>query len=319
MARVRLNRSNSSSPLPQRIARCLGKALEHLQHRLAIGQEHVAPHGRVRRGDAGEVAETTGGIFDDFRLGDFLQVAGGADDRIGDQVRQVARHRQHPVVMVGGHQFDIGAQPPPELRDPLDGEFICAFWRGDDAPALLEQRGEARLRPAALGACDRMGGDDRRTGQRFGQRGEDRALAAAHVGHDRLGGQIVGELGGDHAHRADRNAQHDQIGIDHARARRVRDIVRQIERAHRLAHRRVGVIGGNPRGRHGFARRPRDRGADQAQPDDGDPREGQHQAPFASDSTIWRSAATTPFTSSSVPMVMRKAWPSPWLGSQRTM
>jgi hypothetical protein len=33
-------------------------------------------------------------------------------------------------------------------------------------------------------------------------------------------------------------------------------------------------------------------GADQAEPDDGDPREGQHQAPFASDSTIWRSAAT---------------------------
>src|SRR3546814_8766396 len=47
----------------------LGEALEHLEHRLAIGEEHVAPHRRVRRGDAGEVAETAGRIFDDLALG----------------------------------------------------------------------------------------------------------------------------------------------------------------------------------------------------------------------------------------------------------
>src|SRR3546814_12607141 len=47
----------------------LGEALEHLEHRLAIGEEHVAPHRRVRRGDAGEVAETAGRTFDDLALG----------------------------------------------------------------------------------------------------------------------------------------------------------------------------------------------------------------------------------------------------------
>jgi hypothetical protein len=47
----------------------LGEALEHFQHRVLVGQEDVAPYRRVRRGDAGEVAEAAGRIFDDFALG----------------------------------------------------------------------------------------------------------------------------------------------------------------------------------------------------------------------------------------------------------
>src|SRR3546814_5427404 len=36
----------------------LGEALEHPEHRLALGEEHLAPHRRVRRRAPGEVAGT---------------------------------------------------------------------------------------------------------------------------------------------------------------------------------------------------------------------------------------------------------------------
>ena len=86
----------------------------------------------------------------------------GADDRIGDQVRQMAGDREHAVVMVGRHRLDLGAQPPPEFGDALDRGVGRVVGRGEDAPAAVEQRGEAGFGPAALGAGDRVRGDDRR-------------------------------------------------------------------------------------------------------------------------------------------------------------
>ena len=40
-----------------------------------------------------------------------LEIGRGADDRIGDQMRQMRGHRQHPVVMLGGHRHDLHAAP----------------------------------------------------------------------------------------------------------------------------------------------------------------------------------------------------------------
>src|SRR5688572_14773648 len=47
----------------------LAEAAQHFQHRLAVVEEDVAPHDRVGRRDAGEVAETGGGELDDLALG----------------------------------------------------------------------------------------------------------------------------------------------------------------------------------------------------------------------------------------------------------
>src|SRR3546814_5964207 len=77
----------------------LVEALQGREHRVPVRKEDVPPHHRIARRDAGEVAETARRIFDDLALGHLFQLARGADDRIGDQVRQVARHREHQVMM----------------------------------------------------------------------------------------------------------------------------------------------------------------------------------------------------------------------------
>ena len=98
-----------------RIASGRSEAVEHFQHRPPVVQEHVAPHGRVRRGDPGEIAKSAGRILDHLAAGHLLEVGCGADDRIGDQMRDMAGHRQHQVVMLGIHDLDRGAEPFPEI------------------------------------------------------------------------------------------------------------------------------------------------------------------------------------------------------------
>src|SRR5579859_517899 len=58
----------------------LGEAAEGLQHRVLVGQEDVAPHGRVGGGDAGEVAKAPGGVLHHLAAGDALEVGGRAHD-----------------------------------------------------------------------------------------------------------------------------------------------------------------------------------------------------------------------------------------------
>jgi hypothetical protein len=106
------------------------KRPEHLQHRLLVVQEDVAPHGRVGGGDAGEVAEAAGRELDHLALGDLLEVGGGADDVVGDQVRHVAGDGQHQVVVVRRHHLDLRAAAPPEGREAVDGGRVGVRARG---------------------------------------------------------------------------------------------------------------------------------------------------------------------------------------------
>ena len=62
---------------------------QHLQHRVLVGEEDIAPHGWIGCGDASEIAETAGGEFEHFRACHFGEFVGGADDGVGNQVRQV--------------------------------------------------------------------------------------------------------------------------------------------------------------------------------------------------------------------------------------
>ena len=93
---------------------------EHLQHRVLVVQEDVAPHGRVGGGDPGEIAKPAGRELDHLRAGDLFEIRRGADDVIGDEMRHVARDRQHEIVMRGAHDFDMRSQRFPERPHLLD-------------------------------------------------------------------------------------------------------------------------------------------------------------------------------------------------------
>ncbi len=115
---------------------------EHLQHRVLVVQEHVAPHRRIGRRDAGEIAKAAGRELQHLGArhgGEFLR---GADDRVGDQMRQMAGDRQHHVVMLGRHHLDVRAERAPERVEFLDCGRIRAIGRRQDAPAVDEQFGK---------------------------------------------------------------------------------------------------------------------------------------------------------------------------------
>ena len=90
-------------------------------------------------------------------IGDLLQVGGGADDVVGDEVRHVAGDGEHDVVMLGVHRLDLGAAgartrrawPPPAASVP---------GAASGCTSGLEQLGEAGVGTGMLGAGDRVAG-----------------------------------------------------------------------------------------------------------------------------------------------------------------
>ena len=56
----------------------------------------------------------------------WLELVGGADDGVGDEMRQVAGDAEHEVVMLGRHGFHVGAEEPPERREALDRGLVGA-------------------------------------------------------------------------------------------------------------------------------------------------------------------------------------------------
>ena len=194
-ARVRVKRSNSLSPSPQRIARCsedevLREPRQHFEDRVLVVQADVAPHGRVGGGKAGEVAKARGRIFDHLGLGDRLKVVGGADDVVGDDVRQMRDDGEHHVVVVGVHRVDVGAAAPPEFGQALERCGIGARQRREDAPAVLEQVGKAGVGAGFFRAGERMAGDEMHVCRHMRLHLRDhRALGRADIGDDGAGFQ----------------------------------------------------------------------------------------------------------------------------------
>ena len=126
--------------------------------------------------------------FSTSDLRDLAQLECGADDGVGDQMRQVAGHRQHQVVVVGGHGLDLGAERAPERREPLDRGRVGALGRRQDAPAVDEQLGEAGVGAGVFGAGDRMRRHEVDAGGQVRRHvAHDRALHRADVGDDGAG------------------------------------------------------------------------------------------------------------------------------------
>src|ERR1700733_16113025 len=95
------NRAGAGEMLEQRLAVAaadgpgeLGEVLvegaEHFQHRVLVGEEHVAPHDRIGGRDAGEIAKTAGGKLQHLGFRDPFKLIRCAYDGISDQMRQMA-------------------------------------------------------------------------------------------------------------------------------------------------------------------------------------------------------------------------------------
>ena len=54
-------------------------------------------------------------------------LVGGADDGVGDQMRQMAGDGEHQVVVIGRHGLHIGAEQAPERGELLDRRRIGAL------------------------------------------------------------------------------------------------------------------------------------------------------------------------------------------------
>ena len=142
-----------------------------------------------------------------------LQFVGGADDGVGDQMRQMAGDGEHQVVVVGVHGLDIGAEQAPERGELFRRLRVGALRRRQDAPAVDEQLGKAGIGAGIFGARHRM-----RRHEMHGLRqmrahvAHDRALDRADVGHGRARRQMRRDFLGHRAAGADRNAEDDEIG-----------------------------------------------------------------------------------------------------------
>jgi hypothetical protein len=149
-ARVRVNMSNSVSPSPPTDGALKNRQIfreprEHFQDRKAVVEADVTPHGGIRSRQSGEIPKARSCVLDDLGLRNVLQVIGGADDVVGDNVRQVRNDGEHHVVVLRIHHVDIRPAAPPEFRQLFYCGRIGSGQGREYAPPVLEQVGKAGI------------------------------------------------------------------------------------------------------------------------------------------------------------------------------
>ena len=82
------------------------------------------------------------------------------DDVVGDEMRHMAGDGEHQIMMGCIHDLNLGAKPAPESFQCGNLLRITAFWRREDAPAIVEQLGKSRFWPGLFGASNRMAGNE---------------------------------------------------------------------------------------------------------------------------------------------------------------
>ena len=237
-----------------------------------------------------------------------LHFVGGADDGVGDQMRQMAGDGEHQIVVIGRHGLHIGAEQAPERGELVHRLGVGAVGRRQDAPAVDEQFGKACIGPGIFGAGDRMRRHEMHVlRQMRGHVADDRALDRADVGDDGAGRQMRADFLGHRAAGADRNADDDQIGAFDRGGIGFHHLIGEAEFGHALA-RRGRTRGGHDRA-HGALRAggARDRGADQPDADQRQAVEERRRFAHAAFPRNSASALTTSRLASSVPTLMRSA------------
>ena len=233
----------------------------------------------------------------------------GVDDVVGDEMRHVAGDGEHEVVVLRVHDLDVGPARAPERGQLVDRGLVGALRRSQDAPAAVEQVGEAGFGAGMLGAGDGMAGDEMHALGHVGPHvAQHRALDRADVGQDGARAQVRTHRLRERAAGADGRAEDHEVGA----ARRLRR--RRIDRAHQaqpqrgvarlLALRMADDGARQPAPPHGVGERRPD------QPDADQRHALEHRRRHDRPRKL-ASAATTLRLSSDVPMVMRRQWGRP--------
>ena len=172
------------------------------------------------------------------------------------------------------HDLDVRAEPGPECLEPLDRFRIGALRRRENAPAVFEQLGKARVGPRMLGARYRVRRHEMHVlRQMLRHITQDRAFYRADIRHDRARLEHRRDLCGYRSARADRDANNDEIGALGRLGIGRNNLVGEFEFGYALA-RRLGP--GRCRNRPhetALARGTRDRRADQSNTDQRKPLE----------------------------------------------
>ena len=170
-ARVRVNRSNSLSPSPQRIARC--SEARSSENRASISRMASLLCRQTSRhmvgSDAARRVKSRKPEAEYLMTSDLVtasQVVGGADDVVGDDVRQMRDDGQHHVVVRRGPSCRCWQ---PQRRQNSESVSSAAGsvsgQRREDAPAVLEQVGETGIGSRLFRAGERMAGDEMHAGR----------------------------------------------------------------------------------------------------------------------------------------------------------
>ena len=230
----------------------------------------------------------------------------------------MARDREHHVVMIRRHDFDLGTEPLPELLKLCERVLISVLGGRQNAPAPVEELSEPSVRSRLLGASNRMPGDEV---DAFRHMRRDIAhgggLDRADVRDDRAFLQLRADGLRDGLVGSDGRAQDDEIGAAHGIGR----IGVHLRNEAKLfgAFARCGCRGraDDFANQSGTAGGVTDRRADQA---DADQRQALEHRPARAGHSIFHhaapfrncaSAAMARLLSSSEPMVMRSALGKP--------
>ncbi len=236
-------------------ARSLAELGQRRRDEVAVGDEDVRPDGRIRAGDARHLAQRRAGVAE----GVLARPGGGAHEQVRERVRQVARHRQKPVVLGRIELHRPRAKRGDEALHDLHPRRLGHRRRGQEPDRAVEEVGARARGTAGRAAGERVAGDEPRVLDR-----REHALRRADVGDGRIRRrrERVPNRGDDgaHGHRDD-----DELCS--------RDRVRQrcggLDR--RLPQHRGVCVPAAHGGDAGATRGERDRRAEQACADDREP------------------------------------------------
>ena len=247
LARALRARSNMRFPAPPASPRSIAArsalelvlvVVEHLQQRVAVRDADVAPHLGRAAGDAHRVAQAAGGKPEQLRC--IAPARQRVDQRVGDDVRQMAHRREDRVVLAGASSRSTRA--PHVSHAERTSRTARGAVSGCGVRITLRPRkrsGKRRRRAALLGAGDRMRRHEAREmpGQEAARVRDHVALGAAAVGDDRMRRQMRRDLRHDRGHLADRRREQHEIGILHRERRVLRRLVdhAELERRREIA------------------------------------------------------------------------------------